>query len=312
MKTPLWEESAGALAALINTGQFVYQTLYTITLFDGTTQIKIADGDFDVTYPGGGTYSSKGVPVDQANSRATAHWKRGLDLDTWLLIAMPRVSDPVTGDPFPDKIGDTPWVQAAREGALDGADIQIDRAYFASWPQPYRAQQTPVGVLTIFAGTPAEVDTGDCMVAITINDYRELLLRKIPQAVYSGSCRHTLFDAGCTLSPASFAVSNAALTGSSRTEIVAGLGVPGGSGDYSLGKVLMTSGANAGFSRTIREWTNAVGIFYLLNPFPFDIEVGDAFTAYPGCDKSQTACTAFGNLLNFGGQSYIPEPETAL
>jgi hypothetical protein len=34
---------------------------------------------------------------------------------------------------------------------------------------------------------------------------------------------------------------------------------------------------------------------------------------YPGCDKTQATCqNTFGNILNFGGFTYIPAAETAV
>jgi hypothetical protein len=36
------------------------------------------------------------------------------------------------------------------------------------------------------------------------------------------------------------------------------------------------------------------------------LAVGLVVTAYPGCNRSMTNCIAFGNLLNYGGQPYIP------
>jgi hypothetical protein len=38
------------------------------------------------------------------------------------------------------------------------------------------------------------------------------------------------------------------------------------------------------------------------------------FTAYPGCDKTQTTCASnkFSNLVNFEGFPYVPAPETAI
>jgi uncharacterized phage protein (TIGR02218 family) len=52
--------------------------------------------------------------------------------------------------------------------------------------------------------------------------------------------------------------------------------------------------------------------FTLLNPLPLVPSAGDAFTAYPGCDKTQATCTTkFANLGAFRGFPFIPQPETA-
>jgi uncharacterized phage protein (TIGR02218 family) len=311
MKTPLWEASPGALVTLINSGVFAQAHLYTIRLFGSLGVLRFTDADRDIAY-GGNVWSCRGIHIDQKNSKATGHWKRGLDVDNWVIVIAPRNVDPVTGAAFPDKIGSTPWIAAARGGALDGADVQVDRAFLASWPQPYTTVTVPVGVLTIFAGRPAEVDTTDTLVVVTLNDYRELLLQKMPRNVYQAGCRHTLYDVGCTLNAAAFAVSGS--VGSGSTQAVINTAAPvtsAGSGTFALGKMVMASGFNAGFSRTISQWS-APSLISLLNPFPFVVAPGDTFTVYPGCDRSLTTCGAFSNLPNFGGEPFTPDSSTAI
>lgn len=317
MKTPLWEESPGALAALLNAmrsgspgSSFVKAHLYTFALAGGG-QIAITDADLDITAPVGAVnWSSKGVRVDVDSSRATGHWKRGLDVDTWNVTLAPRATDEITGAAFPDKIGTVPFVQACAQGALDGALVYVDRAYLAAWPQPWTQKVTPVGILRMFVGKPATVDIGDITVAIVLNDIRQILQTQMPIGVFQAECRHTLFDAGCTLLASSFAVAGSCIGGSTRAVLKSAVAAPAGSGTYTLGKIVMTSGANSGYSRTVRQWV--AGSLSLLNPLPFDVIPGDTFNAYPGCDRQQATCTAFANLVNFGGESYIPAAETAV
>lgn len=312
MKTPVWESSPGALVALLLSNSFVQCDLHTFNLTGGAGTIRIAAGDLDVTYPTGPRWSSTGVRIDPSNSRQTGHWKRGLDVDTWQTVVLPRSLDPITGDAFPDQINGMPWVAAARQGALDGADYQIDRAYFASWPQPYVTPFVPVGIITMFAGLTAEVDVADTSVSITSNDYRTLLSASMPRNVYQAGCRHTLFDAGCKLAASAFAVPGIAAAASSRATIVATSAlVAAGSHDFDLGRVVMTSGLNKSFSRTVAEWDGAATLS-LLNPLPYPIAAGDTFTAYPGCDKQYPTCSKFANLPNYGGQPFIPSPEAAI
>jgi uncharacterized phage protein (TIGR02218 family) len=309
MKTPIYETSPGALAALLNGGQFIQCQLHTVVLSGGLGTLRFTDADVDIKV-NGVTWSSKGIRVDTDSSRATGHWKRGLDLDNWLVVLAPRLTDQFTGEIAPDKIGTVPWAQAARGGALYGADWQVDRAYLAAWPQPYQAVASPVGVLTIFAGQPAEVDVGDLIVAVTLEDYRALLTTSIPINVYQAGCRHTLFDLGCGLLASTFAVAGVCLGGSTRAVIKSSVAAPAGSGTYTLGRIVMLSGLNSGFSRFVTSWTP--GSFSLLHPLPFDIVAGDTFSAYPGCNKDIPSCTAFANLVNYGGDPFIPAPETAL
>lgn len=306
MKTAIWESAPGALVALINTGVFVYGTLYTLTLADGTV-IRLTDADMNITDTTH-TWDSRTVRVDPKEERSTGHWRRGLDVDTWLATFLPRIVDPITGTLFPDTINGSPWTAAARQGAIDGADVQIDRGYFASWPVPYRTVATPVGILTVFAGRAAEVDVTDLKVIVTINDYRELLGIKMPKDVYQAGCRHTLYDVGCTLSAAAFSRATMAIGGTSRAVLKSNVAAPPGSATYTLGKIKMTSGLNSGFSRTVSQWTP--GSFSLLNPLPFEVLPGDTFTAYAGCDRAMATCTLFANLLNYGGEPFIPDSST--
>jgi Phage conserved hypothetical protein BR0599/Uncharacterized conserved protein (DUF2163) len=301
--------------------------LYTITLAGGSV-LKFTTADFDINCGSGtsyvglpqpsGRYLSGGVRVDQdpkKGSKTQAHWKTGLDTDTWVVVLMPRPVDPVTGAAFPDQIGNVPFTQAASGGALDAADFQVDRAYFSTvptWPMP-PGGAVPLGTKTIFAGVVAEVDTTDLVVALTVNDYRSLFTIQMPLHFYQAQCRHTLYDTGCNASgnmnQASFAVAGVVGGGSTQGQILApGLATPAGSGTYALGTVIMTSGLNNGFSRTVSQW--AAGVLSLVNPFPFALIAGDTFNAYPGCDWQFSTCGAFANSANFGGQPFIPPPET--
>jgi hypothetical protein len=322
VKIPLWEHSSGSLAALLNTGTFVQADLISIKVGQNmTTSIQLnpvylTDCDVDVTFPGGSRWLAGTVRMDQRTSRPLAHWKRGLDVDQWILTLAPRNSDPVTGAAYPDQIGGTPWIAAARGGALDGCEIEIFRAFWPQWP-PFAPVITPTGIISIFAGRVAEVDCTDTLVVITINDFRELLTTMVPTQVYSAQCRHTLFDSGCTLLQSAFAQSSTANTGSSQAQIIAATDLTatlaglGAGMTYALGNIMMTSGLNSGFSRTVTTWTPPFTLG-VLNPFPFAITVGDTFTVYPGCNKTEASCTVFNNIANYGGFPFIPTVASAL
>src|SRR5258706_1738240 len=122
------------LVTLLGTGQFVFCDLYQFTLATGQV-LRYTTSDVDITYAGD-TYSSA-LFFDQSGNKAVGHWKTGLDVDTWQVYAMPVGVDPVTGASFPIKIGTTPWLAAVAAGALQGAQVDIHRAYWPSWPQPW-------------------------------------------------------------------------------------------------------------------------------------------------------------------------------
>lgn len=286
----------------------------------GTLQARSAlyftNADFDISW-GGITYRSDGIRIDQNDSKVTAHWKVGIDSDQWTVVVMPRLIDIMTGQEFPDTIGEIPWLNAAQAGFLDAADFQVDRAYFAfmpSWPMP-PGGAAPVGVISgIFAGVIGEVDTTNSACTLIVNDYRSLFSQQMPRHVFQGECRHTLFDTGCTLSSGAFSRNGQTIGGSTVVSIAQNLSapmLPAGTGTWVLGTIKFNSGLNSGLARMINGWNGPGQPFTLLDPLPNPVQSGDSFTVTPGCNKTQAACAAFGNSLNFGGFPYIPAPETA-
>lgn len=319
-----------ALATLLNgaaaAGQLVQFDLYTFVL-PGGGLLLYTTADFPITAPnntiwdapkvdGSGNLWTAGISwapkiLDDGNA-PTGHWKVGLDTDTWGVTVIPRPFDLVTGAAYPDKIGSTPWLQAARSGALNNAELIVSRAYFAStptYPMP-PGGAVPVGTLLIFRGPIGTVDVNTHAAVISATDWKSRLSRMMPRNTYQAGCRHNLFDARCGLSAAGFTGTGAAGAGTTRGALAAVVAAPAGSATYTLGTLTMTSGLNAGFSRLVANWSG--GVFALLSPFPYDIAPGDTFSVTAGCDKSTATCTAFANLVNFGGEPFIPIPEVSI
>lgn len=297
------------LIALLNTGSFVKCTLYTITLFSGEV-LRYTDADVDIT-DGTNVWSSQGPKIDNAQSKITGHWKIGVDVDTWATYIMPRPLDLITGETFPDKIGTIPWLEAAVGGALDDADVAIDRAYLDAWPTPWKktVPVEPTGIVRIFTGTMAAVDIGRTYAILNINSLLDRLATETPRNLYQSQCRHTLFDSGCQLVADDFKVEGTVGNGTSTNAVLTDL--PQVAGYFDLGRIVMTSGKNNTFSRQIRSWDGMT--LRLIAPFPFPLVAGDTFNIYPGCDKMKSTCTdKFDNLENYGGQDFIPAPETSI
>ncbi len=287
-----------ALQALLASGAFVMADLYTITLAGGTV-LRYTTADLDIA-SGGDVWTSRGPRIDRASGRARVHWKVGLDVDTLELTVMPQPGD---------LVGSQPFLAALRAGMLDGAELQLDRAFLPDWSLPLQI----TGTVTLFAGRIAEVDAGRSAATLKVNSHLELLGVELPRNLYGPGCRHTLFDAGCALSAASFAAAGAAVTqGPTQASFTSSLtGCP--DTYFALGRVVFTGGANSGIARAVLGFTRAGGSFSLMAPLPFAIQGGDSFTAYPGCDKQLATCTAkFNNQANFGGFPFIPVPETAV
>jgi len=309
MKTPWYETSPGALQALLATRSFVYVTLYTITLANGMGTVMTAVADFDVSIPGY-TWPRNAPPIMPVNgSQPRAHWKAGLDVDTWQFRVAPRLTDPITGAANPDQLLDQPWIAAASSGALDGATVQVDRAYMAAMPV-WPVKPAVVGVLTVFYGLVAGIDPTRVYVDVTVNSHLDLLNIAMPRNLFQGSCGHTWADIGCTLNADNFVMNGSVGTVLTSNTFSSSIGAPPGSGTYTLGRIVMTSGKNNGFSRSVKKW--AGGVFTLLSPFAYALTAGDTFMAYPGCNKLLATCQLFNNINNYGGQPYIPDAMTAV
>ena len=316
----------GPLLTLIESGQFQSWDCYKISTVSSGA-LTLTNANFDIAGNilsdwnadwgpdfGGPPFTSKGIAVDMKGSRQLASWATGLDPDTWQLMLLPRVVDPMTGTPFPDTVGNQPFVSAARSGVFDQADVTIYRCYFSHVPKnPIRARGAlPVGSIIVFKGLVGQCDANDSLVVMACNDYKAQLTQQMPRNLYQAGCRNALFDTRCTLSRAAYLATGVAATGSTQGLIIAtGVAAPAGSGTYNLGRIVMTSGANAGFQRMVSNW-DGVSNFALLSPFPFAIAPGDTFNISPGCDKRSSTCAAFGNAANFNGEPWIPMPETIL
>lgn len=74
---------------------------------------------------------------------------------------------------------------------------------------------------------------------------------------------------------------------------------------YDRGLLTFTSGNNIGKSLEIKVFESDT--FQMVLPFPYDIQVGDTYELYRGCDKTFATCRdTFDNAVNFRGEPHIP------
>jgi uncharacterized phage protein (TIGR02218 family) len=208
-------------------------------------------------------------------------------------------------------IGSLPWASAVRAGIMQEAMVRVDRGYVAAWPATPTLSLVPVGLVNVFFGRVAEIDFGRSSIQININSPLELLDIDMPRNLFTVECRYALFSPQCTLNAAAFAeaVTIGAVT---STQQFAMNDLTRADGYYALGNIAFTSGLNAGLRMMIRTSIGATGALTLLAPMPWTVAPGDLATIYPGCDKTVATCTRFGNVLNHGGFTLIPAPETSL
>ena len=287
------------LNALLASRQFILARLYTITLASGTV-LRYCGGDKDIT-SGGNTYLAGGQTgpyIEKTAQRAMGHWAIGSGSDSIQIQILPGTST-VMGQTF---------LTAVRVGIFDGADFQMDYAFMSTYGTVQSGCQ-----VTIFKGRVAEVIADRNLVVMTVNDYRELFNQNLPRNLFAASCANTLYDASCTVNPASFSESGTILAGSTATSLMANL--IRATGFYDLGKLTWTSGANNGLSIGISRYVLGTPCTITpIVPVPLTVNAGDTFTIFAGCDRTLGAggCAKFANTANFRGEPYIPAPETAL
>lgn len=293
MRTPYWESSAGALAALLHSGAPLTKCdLYQITLASGQVlRWTSSEGALFVA----GHLWSLGPGIE----RSQCKWVVGVEVDSLALTLSTDAARPVA-------IGGTPLLAYICNGGFHGAQLELIRAFWGV------GDVAPVGALLWFKGRVSEVPELDRSSAqLTVKSELERLDVAIPRQVYQAQCQATVYDTECGLSRGPLTVAGAA-TGAStlgRTQFPSNL--VQATGHFDLGTLTWTSGANAGVARTVKRQQG--GTVTLLSTLPAAVVAGDSFTVVPGCDGLQATCSGkFGNLARFKGQPYIPKPETVV
>jgi uncharacterized phage protein (TIGR02218 family) len=288
MKTPTNIGSNNLALFLQSATEFRMADLYTITLKAGTV-LRYTTWDSSLAVLGN-TFLT-GLP----NIERTA-------IEEQLGMAVSTIEVTITASAT-DLLSGVPILQAIGLGLFDGAAFKIERLFMDPTGQQ-------IGTVIRFAGFIGPVDELTRSYAkITVNSGTDLLSMQLPAIILQPGCTNTLFDARCGLSKASFAESNTVQSGSTVNKLISAS--IKADGYYDNGQIAFTSGANSGLVKAVKQYLGQQ--FTFNSPLPFMPNAGDAFTAYPGCDKTQLTCTnKFSNLVNFEGFPYVPVPETAI
>jgi uncharacterized phage protein (TIGR02218 family) len=295
--------SPSLIAYLAQNDQHLYADLFSFVLADGTV-LSFTDKDIPLTVDGT-LYRADQVRFDGMRYKVAV----GLDVDEQTIALAYGPNDLVDG---------VSWGQALRTGVLDGCYLRRSRAFYDAWNLP------PVGVVPLFAGRVSTVDqVGRVEAQVRIKSTPLLLDTLMPRNTYQTGCIHGLFDVGCGLAKASYAMTWSVASGPTSGTIPVPSGTPPlpaalagnteGLGIFVQGTILFTSGANEGVYRTIKGISAAVEFgLDLVYPLETPPAPGDSFTIWPGCDKTALTCTArFANLGRFRGFPYTPAAETA-
>lgn len=264
-----------AMTGHLSTRSHTRCTMLLLTLNDGT-KIGITDHDRDLAYDygtGSVTYlSGTGItPSDFAMSC-------GLDANNY------EVSGP---------IGDLVTLDGVLGGRFDRARANL---FQVNWKDlTHGAIKFPAGNVS-----QARIEGGEFIFEIRsdVDGYNQVVGR-----VLANNCDADFGDARCGATPTSVVGTTTAVT-SERDFAVSYTGSY--ANDYfNKGTVIGLTGANAGITREIFDWSVA-GAIELFAGLPTEPAVGDTFTVKRGCGKSRADCMARTNILNFRGFPEVP------
>jgi uncharacterized phage protein (TIGR02218 family) len=278
-----------ALIALLNSStQFVMADLYTFTLVGGSV-LRYSSAPTEIA--ANGFTFALGPKFERSKTNTVI----GTQVDELDIKIYAETTD---------LIGATPWLQAAWQGQLDGALLQLERAFMPSYGD------TSPGTVVLFAGRISDIDCSRTGIDMKCRSHLELLNIQMPRRLWQSACTHVFGDAMCQFNSGTLQASFACLSGSTETQILSTIN-PTPAGLYVQGTIFGLTGANAGDGRTIAGMSSgnvSVKLAFLSPPM-----IGDQFQLLPGCDRSIATCTnVFNNAIHFGGMPYIPTPETAV
>ena len=286
------------IAWLLQSNRAIMGHLYQFTSNSGANDY-FTDLDIDVNY-GGHVWKSDSLRFEGLQRKVNI----GLSVDEQTLKVWASPTDTLFGSNF---------LSGAEQGLLDGATIVRYRIVwaFVTGNAASDVALAPLAVWTLFTGyTSAIAKGGASHIEFKVKSALTKLNVNMPRNYYQPGCLWTLFDAGCTLVKASFAVTGTVAAGPTANVIPVSGGIAIATGadgiqQYQQGRLQFTSGVNSGLQVLIDN-NDASNLYlaYRLNAVP---SAGDTITFYPGCSKAYTTCSLkYSNQANFRGFDKVP------
>lgn len=303
------KSASNATLAIIASGKWLLADLYDLTLITGQSyhftnfQVPLTAAVFPSSTKN--TYTT-GLII----TRDTMTLKVGTEAGNLKLSVSPQGDSPNA----PVLIGGYPILQAARYGFLDGATLRYSKL-FLKHPALGAQLDTSQGAVGWFLGQIQEPTIDRLSLELSIDDALSYLgTQQMPRVLWGAGCFHEVYDAGCTLLKSAFTSTGTIASVGDNAHYTSNL--TQADDFFDLGVLTFTGNVTpglAGVSLNVASFKHASGSFAMRFPAPKLPAVGDTFTVYPGCDKQQPTCSGkFNNLIHFGGQPYIPVPETTL
>ena len=286
--------SAGLKSLLASNESLIRVELLTITLQQGAGVYYYNSSDQDITY-NGHTYLAGDEGVNPGFKRDAVMTSLGTDSKSMRLTLF---CNPTTA------IGGVLLPTFADYGGFDNAIIEIDCLPMLTWGV------TTNGTYNIWTGMVGDVTADRTEVEIEVTSMLRLLQGAFPRNYTIPTCNNTLYDSACTMVKTSFQGLGTVAAGTLLTNQFTS-NLTQANSYFDLGWVVWTSGQNNGLTRTVKTYLQLDGNFLVTVPLPYVPAVGDTFTAYAGCDKTQATCTTkFNNVIHYRGFPYMPNPIT--
>ena len=235
-----------------------------------------ADTDADVNY-GGHTYKGDG-PIITREKIATNS-----------TVSVDKLSVTITASQN-DQIGGVPVLEVAHNGGLDGATLDLRRAFFDDAGKV-------IECIDLFHGICEVTQGGGFILKISAKSVVQKLNIEYPNRRYYPQCP----DIKAYRKKAKVT----AVTGTNTVQI----DIPFEDGYYTAGGMEWISGPLAGQATQIMDSKNSTIIYMsATNTSP---RIGDVAYIYPGCDKTPTTCkNKFNNFSRNRATPYVPLKET--
>ena len=191
-------------------------------------------------------------------------------------------------------------VEDIEAGVFDFAEIEIFILNYNDITQ---------GKMTLKLGKLGNVSTGRDTFIAEVRSLSQFYTTIVTEQ-YAPICRADLGDSRC-----GFLVATATVTGTvtavdsieSKRLFESDLAGTQSNDWYKGGMLTWTSGNNNTYTMEVKDYTDLAGTLKLHMRMVNEIQVGDTFTVYPGCDKSLNHCKVkFNNVVNYRGEPLIP------
>jgi uncharacterized phage protein (TIGR02218 family) len=186
-------------------------------------------------------------------------------------------------------------------GLFDGAEVE-------AWLVPWGGAETP---RLLLKGTFGEVEQSQTGFKLVLQgDGAKLMQTPLVRTLQPG-CRWKFGDPStCAYDLASVTVTGTVDTGQGQRAFTDAARAEA-AGYFSRGVITFTGGLNDGISAEIKEHS-AGGVFQLWPRLPYAVMAGDTYSMSPGCTNLEDSsggtngCTAWANLVNYGGFPDVP------